>query len=766
MSRAARLTSATTSADLAGLEQRMGNAWASVYRRAGDTAMRNLDHALVASGARAWHAHLPTALASGHDWFMPDPDELIPLPGLEGYAKKKTDQVRFAIFHAVAVAGLDDFGLQFDAESPRVSAALDKLGQHITRVTADARQQVMSQLREAYDAGEGIEEAAGRIRAWLDDSQARGELVARTETNSASNAGSLFAAEMVGGVEKVWLATEDERTRETHAEADGQQVRLSAMFDVGGYPLAHPGDPDGPVEEVANCRCTITYADDDQAEEAIVAGAKWTGDQHVPLEGGTLEIAAVGPDAQRTVNAALRLRANGDGEPVVTAAAEPPADGEGPGAFVLPVMCLTDTPTDDLRTLAGSGASWREPPLTLMGLETTPEWGGHTGAVAIGRIDSIEHKGKVVSGAGVFSAEEQGQHFRRMIGEGTITGNSVDLAIAAYEWLVVKDGDVVDDPSELEKEAAWWGEDGYDMMMNATEWTVLASTVCPTPAFGEAKISLVAAGGHRLRVQMMDSERGCTRWRCWSTIRLQTPLTASAAGKAPDAPPLAWFETPEPAEPTAFTVTDEGRVFGHLAAWGDCHIGYPDGCVDPPRSASGYAYFHTGEVVTREGERVAVGRVTLGTDHPSLELGAQATKAHYDHSGTCAAVVRLRDGEHGPWMSGAVVPELDAARIAELRRCPPSGDWRGFGGSLELVAVLAVNVQGFPRPRSRITVAASGQRQPAALVAAGVLRVTNPAPGSVLRRGDGSAVDLARALALRIRTPEQRAAALARRIRG
>jgi uncharacterized protein with gpF-like domain len=52
-------------------------------------------------------------------------------------------------------------------------------------------------------------------------------------------------------------STDDSRTRETHRLADGQRVALGQPFIVGGFELAFPGDPDGPPQEVIQCRCTM-----------------------------------------------------------------------------------------------------------------------------------------------------------------------------------------------------------------------------------------------------------------------------------------------------------------------------------------------------------------------------------------------------------------------------------------------------------------------------------------------------------------------------
>ena len=81
---------------------------------------------------------------------------------------------------------------------------------------------------------------------------------ARTATTGAQNAGRQDtynrAAEMGIEIEKEWIATEDSRTRESHAEMDGVRIKYSETFPNG---LEYPGDPSGPPEEVYNCRCTV-----------------------------------------------------------------------------------------------------------------------------------------------------------------------------------------------------------------------------------------------------------------------------------------------------------------------------------------------------------------------------------------------------------------------------------------------------------------------------------------------------------------------------
>lgn len=186
--------------------------------------------------------------------------------------------------------------------------------------------------------------------------------------------------------------------------------------------------------------------------------------------------------------------------------------------------------------------------------------------------------------------------------------------------------------------------------------------------------------------------------------------------KPPLKPPVDWFSDPRLDALTPLTADESGRVFGHIASWSSCHTGFAGVCVRPPRSPSGYAYFHTGQVQTAEGDTVYVGRVTMRTTHPSLELSAAGASDHYAHTGMCAAVVRAGEDNFGIWHAGALLPHLSDLEIAEFRRHPPSGDWRTIRGHYELIGTLCVNLPGYPI-QARV---AAGV--PVALVAAGMLR--------------------------------------------
>jgi hypothetical protein len=172
------------------------------------------------------------------------------------------------------------------------------------------------------------------------------------------------------------------------------------------------------------------------------------------------------------------------------------------------------------------------------------------------------------------------------------------------------------------------------------------------------------------------------------------------------APPREWFETSEPPGLMPLTVTDDGRVFGHVAAWNTCHTAFA-ACRTPPRSNTSYGYFHTGELETREGAKLSVGKIMVGGPHAPLEDSLVAATAFYDRTSSVGAYVKALNGRHGVWVAGSVCPDVDADGLRRLRANPPSGDWRPVNGALEMVAVLAVPVPGFPVQRTEIAMVAS-----------------------------------------------------------
>lgn len=190
-------------------------------------------------------------------------------------------------------------------------------------------------------------------------------------------------------------------------------------------------------------------------------------------------------------------------------------------------------------------------------------------------------------------------------------------------------------------------------------------------------------------------------------------------GQPPLYPPREWFEDPHLPGPTQIAVTADGRVMGHLAGWGMCHVGLKAGkgiCREAPRNESGYKFFQNGHVMTASGEPVKVGRITMDTTHPDINLGWVATADHYSDTGKAIAAVAVGEDRHGIWVAGSVLTEVPPSQIQKLRMSPLSGDWRPIHGKLELVGALAVNDPGFP-----IVASGNGGDELVAMVAVGVI---------------------------------------------
>jgi len=93
-------------------------------------------------------------------------------------------------------------------------------------------------------------------------SQWQAERLVRTEATAAANFAQSQAAQTIFSPEqmqKEWIASFDDRVRDTHAQADGQIVMANNTFLVGGQPMMFPGDPAGGAAETINCRCSVAY---------------------------------------------------------------------------------------------------------------------------------------------------------------------------------------------------------------------------------------------------------------------------------------------------------------------------------------------------------------------------------------------------------------------------------------------------------------------------------------------------------------------------
>lgn len=486
----------------------------------------------------------------------------------------------------------------------------------------------------------------------------------------------------------------------------------------------------------------------------------------------------------RTAGYAVQLTA-ADEAPETPLVEAPPAPTEGPetasdiptgGAPFYGIIWPENVVSGDGRAVESGATTWRDLPLPIMAQESTAP--GHDGAIRVGRLDSIERDTEtysvpVIRYAGVWDVSEAAVETARQVGEQMVRGISVDGDAVSVE-LRGSDGVSLDPMSDD------FPEDGVVLEV-ATAARVSGGTVCSIPAFHQAYIangSLAdrtdpepgwnedgtpkdnTVDGGPAGVPVDDEEPALVASAWTLTAAVSMPTVPAAAFTRP----AALDDNPEG---TPLTVTADGRVYGHLATWGTCHIGIDGLCQEPPASASNYAYYATGSLPCDDGTVIPVGPLTMETGHAGLQLGHRAAVSHYDNTGTVVADVTMGQDHIGIWFSGLIRPGTTEAQVYGLRAAGKvSGDWRNIAGSLELVAALVVNTPGFPMPRPAL--AASAAHGAEAMVAAGIVQTETPRETNTDVQAVAAAVvatldrrDRARAAAARLTT--QRATVRQRR---
>lgn len=401
--------------------------------------------------------------------------------------------------------------------------------------------------------------------------------------------------------------------------------------------------------------------------------------------------------------------------------------------------------TNDSRMFEVGSLRPRAPlPAPLMIQDVNSEFGGHAGAWFAGAILTLERDVRDETrwiGTGNLVAGDRGAEAENLI-RGGLRGVSVD---ATYDD-VTMDIRVVD-------------TDGFpvDVLYRFDGGTIMGATATPFPAFEQCLIWF----DDETEPEMVAATHGGDIPMTSEPEVVDAPELLLLASGGPTSPPADWFTNPALKGEQALHVAPDGRIVGHIATWKTCHVGRADTCVTAPISPSDYAYFHTGEVTTDGGERIAVGQLTLGTGHAAMSENARGAMAHYDDTGSAVADIRVGEDSYGIWCAGAVRPGITGQQIRELCASAPSGDWRRINGALELVAVLCVNVPGFPVPRTNARVASGAETALVAAPGPGVMSWPAQQTGQV---EDRTVSELARRIATleKLLLPSLHASAVAR----
>ena len=151
--------------------------------------------------------------------------------------KFNTDNIRFDIINENKVKKL----------KKRISEASDE--EWVTK-------QLNSKLLKGITNGDDIKTIASSFVAVVGNSTTSAMRNARTMFTEAENVGRLDSYKNLSSqgvvMKKEWIATPDDRTRESHIEIDGEEVEIDEDFSTG---CADPADPKGDGSETWNWRC-------------------------------------------------------------------------------------------------------------------------------------------------------------------------------------------------------------------------------------------------------------------------------------------------------------------------------------------------------------------------------------------------------------------------------------------------------------------------------------------------------------------------------
>lgn len=615
----------------------------------------------------------------------------------------------------------------------------------------------------------------GEDETWRNKAQ----LIARTESTNVLNEATLqrgidMQASLDEPLVKVWLSTRDHRVRPTHVRANGQVVELTERFQVGDSLMQRPGDPEGSIEEVANCRCSLTVLTRAEHEEiaAVLAAATPQEDQM----------------SQTTV------------EPIggTDLEALPPLQWYG-------VLTVEDVYTGDRRKFLAGAIRTQALPMPLRWART--DFGGHDGAIVVGNIEGVRRFGGQIRAWGTFADgsmtpevdELTGLMATRMMRGISIDGDDIldsqfgveidaeQNLFEVYQSARLRSSTLVAIPAYDEAEVyigapppEWLLEgepvaveqnDPDTVPVNLEDLDALVADVSRIPenlaeywthGEGAAKIRWGTDGDfNRCRQQLAHYlAPGQVSGACanlhhralgvWPGREAAGHTLVAAAGAEYTLADFAPWEGHEwgPGEggATPITVTDDGHVYGTVAPWSACHTGYSDRCVAPPKSSTQYGYFHTGGVKLADGTILPIGKLTATGGHAGLRLSARDAMAHYDDTTSTVALVRAFENDIGIQVSGVILSTATPDQVMELQFSPLSGDWRPVREGLEMIAAHCVNAPGFavrrPEPvgttaKSWALVATAGGHQTALIV--GMHPETRPGDPSIVQRAEAIA---------------------------
>lgn len=156
----------------------------------------------------------------------------------------------------------------------------------------DLQKKISGEISRGLSSGHMYSEITRNIASWARIPKNNAVRIARTEAHRIQTKATMNACNKAktkgADVVKQWDASLDKRTRDSHAQVDGEIRELDEKFSNG---LMYPGDPSGAAAEVINCRCALLQ----RARWALGNDyTKWSEDAPVVIDDdGTTQFAII-----------------------------------------------------------------------------------------------------------------------------------------------------------------------------------------------------------------------------------------------------------------------------------------------------------------------------------------------------------------------------------------------------------------------------------------------------------------------------------------
>jgi hypothetical protein len=150
----------------------------------------------------------------------------------------------------------------FDIGSEKAQQFIDDRVNKVTGVSDTVRTRLDNSIKRGIKSGEGVNDIRGRINRVFNNqiSPGRATTIARTETAQTFGGVRDMIFDDEGVSQTDWTTSGDDHVREDHQTlgASGNQKRgfnYMELLGRGDETLSYPSDPEGPADQIINCRC-------------------------------------------------------------------------------------------------------------------------------------------------------------------------------------------------------------------------------------------------------------------------------------------------------------------------------------------------------------------------------------------------------------------------------------------------------------------------------------------------------------------------------